>query len=273
MKYQRKSASAYIIRNFWQLVYVALPVCILMAFFANPTKEIDFLHTLVDGRLTFDNLPVLFNGAYTVLRFGKFWWVNVITFVLLALTVAMLFVKIGRHMRVGVMPVLPFKKAFGLFPTTFLLLLAYFSVSEIAMLLSVGVTYILRAVNNVVAVSVVGVSVAFVVRLLTAWIFMLLILAVPLKHSENYHLNVGMSYSVRVMTKLSKQVLLIAAVYAVGRYVVMLCAYFLRPYYLDYVLYVLCFLFATLFLTAYSYKIFYDVVGGERRDLAQSIFD
>lgn len=273
MKFQSKSAYAYIMRNFWKLVYVALPVAVLIAFFANPTKEIEFLHSLITGQLTFENVFPLFTSAFTVLRFGKFWWADVITFAVLAFTVSMLIVKISRHMRIGVMPVFPFKKACGLFFTTFLTLLCYFCVSEIAMLLSVGVMYVLRATDNVIVVSAVGVSVAFVVRLLIAWIFMLLILALPLKYSENYHLNVGMSYSIRIMTKLPRPVWTITLVYALGRYVVMLCAYFLRPYYLDIVLYSLVYMLIVLFLPVFAYKVYHDVVGGERRDISQTIFD
>lgn len=273
MKIKSKSAIAYIMRNFWQLVYVVLPVAVLMVFFANPDRETDFLYSLIFGQLTFDNVFLLFNGSYTVLRFGKLWWVSAITFVVLAFTVSLLIAKISRHMRIGVMSALPFKRAFGIFPVTFAALLVYFCITEILMLLSVGTMYILRATNNVVLVSVVGVAVSFVVRLIVTWVFMLLILAFPLKYSENYHFNVGLAYSARVMTKLPRQVWTITLVYSIGRYVVMVCAYFARPYYLDIVLYALCYLFAIMYLTAFAYKVYHDVVGGERRDIAHTIFD
>lgn len=273
MRFQSKSALAYITRNFWRLVYVVLPVAVLMAFFANPTKEIEFLSKLISGQLTFDNVFLLFNSAFTVLRFGNMWWVDILVIVLLALTVAMLIVKINRHMRVGIMPALPFKRSFGLFPTTLLVLLGYFVLTEIAMLLSVGVMYILRATENVIVIAVVGFAIAVVIRLISAWIFMLLILALPLKYSENYHLNVGMAYSARVMTKLPRSVWTITLVYAFGRFVIMLCGYFLRPYYMDIVLYALVYVFAVLFLPVYAYKVYHDVVGGERRDISQTIFD
>lgn len=273
MKFQSKSAIAYIMRNFWKLVYVVLPVAVLMAFFANPNREIEFLKSMLCGQLTTDNILLLFNNAYTVLRLGDFWWVNLIIFVLLAFTVAMLIVKISRHMRVGIMSALPFKWAFGLFPVTLLALFAYFCLSEIAMLLPVGIMYILRSTDNVIVMSVVSVSVAFAVRLLAVWIFMLLVLALPLKHSENYHFNVGLSYSARVMTKLPRQVWTITLVYAFGRFVVMLCGYFLRPYYLDIVLYALVYIFAVMFLPSFAYRVYHDVVGGERRDVSHTIFD
>lgn len=273
MRPQSKSAYSYIMRNFWKLVYTALPVAVLMAFFANPTREIEFLRALATDKLTLDNVFPMFNSAFTILRFGKLWWAYVITFVVLAFTSAMLIVKISRHMRIGVMPALPFKKTFALFPTTFFVLLCYFCVGEIAMLLSVGVMYIIIAVNNAVVIAVTGTAVAFVVRVILVWLFMLLILALPLKYSESYSLNVGLSYSVRVMTKLPKQVWLLASVYIFGRYLVMLCAYFLRPYYLDVVIYALAYLFVVMYLHAYAYKVYHDVVGGERRDVTDSVFN
>ena len=273
MRFQSKSTLSYIMRNFWKLVYVALPVSVLMAFFVNPTREIEFLHKMVTGQLTLDNVFVLFNNAYTVLRFGKMWWVDLIVFVLLALTVAMLIVKINRHMRIGVMPALPFKKTFRLFPVTLGALVCFFCLNEIAMLLSVGVMYILRASNNVIILSVVGVSIAIVVKLLMTWAFMLLILALPLKYSENYRINVGLSYSVRVMTKMPRTVWGVALICTFGQYVLMLCAYFARPYYLDIVLYFITYLFLILLAPAFAYKVYYDVVGGGRRDIYQTIFD
>lgn len=273
MKYQSKSAYSYIMRNFGNLFYVALPVAVLMAFFANPTIEIDFLHKLLFGGVTMENVFPLFSGAYTVLRFRRFWWVNVIAFVLLAFTVAMLIVKISRHMRMGLMPALPFKRTFSLFPTVFLVMLCYFGISEILGLLPVGVTYVLRATNNAVLISVAGVCVDFVVRLLSVWVFMLLVLAFPLKYSENYHFNVGLSYSVRVMTKLPRPVWTITLVYVFGRYLVMLCAYFARAVYLDVLIYALCYLFAIVYLPAFAYKVYHDAVGGERRDLNRTVFD
>lgn len=273
MKYQSKSALAYILRNFGKLFYVALPIAILMAFFANPTNEIEFWHLLITGQLTRDNLYRQFNSAFTVLRLREFWWVNIIAFVLLALTVAMLIVKISRHMRMGLMSALPFKRSFGIFATTFLALLCFFGATEIMALLPVGIMYILRDVDSVLTLAIIGVSLSFVVKTLCAWIFTLLILALPLKYSENYHFNVGLAYSVRVMTKLPREVWIITLTYALGRYVVMLCAFFLHPYYLDIVLYSLVYLFVTLYLPAFAYKVYHDVVGGERRDIYQIMFD
>lgn len=272
MRFQSKSALAYITRNFWKLVYVALPVSVLMAFFVNPTREIGFWRLMLTGQLD-SNVFLEFNSAMTVLRFGKYWWCAVIAFVLLAFTVSMLIVKINRHMHVGEMPSLPFKRAFGLFPITLFLTVCIFCVVEILMLLSVGVMYILRSTNNVWVISVTGVAINFVLQIVCSWLFMLLLIALPLKYSENYHLNIALSYSVRVMSKQNKFVWGLTLAYVLGRYLLMFVAYWLQPYHLDIVLYALAYLAATLILPTVAYRVYYDVVGGERRDIYQIMFE
>lgn len=273
MRFQSKSALAYITRNFWKLVYVALPIAVLMAFFVNPTREIEFWHLMLTKQLTMDNVFWEFNSAMTVLRFGQYWWAAAIAFVLLAFTLSMLIAKINRHMHVGEMPSLPFKRAFRLFPVTLLLTVCVFCASEILMLLSVGVMYILRSTNNVWVVSITGVAINFALRIICAWLFMLLILALPLKYSENYHLNIALSYSVRVMSKQNKMVWGLTLAYALGRYLLMFVAYWASPYRLDIVLYALAYLFSVLILPAVAYRVYHEAVGGERRDIYQIMFD
>ena len=102
---------------------------------------------------------------------------------------------------------------------------------------------------------------------------MLLIVAMPLKYSENYHLNVALAYSVRIMTKQQKIVWGLVPAYVLGRYVLMFAAYFAAPYKLDVLLYAVAYLFIVLILPCLAYSIYHDVVGGERRDISQIMFD
>lgn len=277
MRFQSKSSTAYMFRNFGNLFYVALPVAVLMAFFANPRQEVDLWYQLFSGQFTsFDVMFPVFTRSLTVMRFIKHWWTGVVgvaILLLMALTISMLIVKINRHMHVGEMSALPFKRSFRLFPVTLLLIVCYFAVSEIVLLLSVGVMYILRGVENITVVAIVGLAINFVLKLLCAWIFMLLLLALPLKYSENYHLNIALSYSVRIMSKQNKAVWGATLVYAFGRYVAMGLAYLLLPYDLDVLLYAIIDLFLVMFLPCLAYRLYHDVVGGERRDIAQIMFD
>jgi len=255
------------------LVYVALPAAVLLAFFANPSREIEFFRMLFAGELNSENNVYLFTRAITVMRYGKYWWVAIIAFLFLVLTISMLIVKINRHMHVGEMSALPFKQTFRLFPFALTVFACFFGISEIAMLLSVGIMYILRSVGSALAVSLIGVGVSFVLRLLSAWIFMLLIIALPLKFSENYHLNVALSYSVRMMSKQGKLTWGLSCAYVFGRYAVMGLGYLLSPYKLDILLYALVYLFIIMLMPSLAYRLYHDVIGGERRDITQIIFD
>lgn len=276
MRFQSRSAFAYMFRNFWKLVYVALPVAVLMAFFVNPSNEADFARALANNELTMNRLFVDYARAVTVLRFFRYWWVAlivVLAFFVLCYTVSMLIVKINRHMHIGEMPVLPVKRAFSFMPVVMLTLACLVAGYEITMLLSAGIVYILKGLNNVIAVAVVGMSVNFVLHFLFAWVFMLLVLALPIKYSEHYHLNIAFAHSVRVMSKQTKFLLIGCFTYSLGRYAIMAAGYFLSPYHLDVVLYALTYLFVIIMLPCFAYKVYYDFVGGERRDIMQIMFE
>ena len=77
MRYQSKSSIAYMFRNFWQLILVALPVSLSFAFFMTPDAEINFVRALIDGELNGGNLLTRYISAVTVLRYGKYWWTAV----------------------------------------------------------------------------------------------------------------------------------------------------------------------------------------------------
>ena len=273
MRRNNKTSLAYMFRNFAKLFYVALPVAVLMAFFTNPNKEIAFYKTLFCGEFT--SVSAMFGEflrSFTVLRYGKYWWCALISLLVLALTISMLVVKISHHMHIGEMPALPFKKSFKLFPVTLLVIVCYFVIIEIIMLLSVGLMFIFRGINNIAAVATIGIAINVIMRVVCCWLFMLLVIALPLRYSENYHLNVAFAYSVRAMTKHNKAVWGSTLCYVLLRYVIMLVGYFLSPFNVDIVLYFVAFLFLIMFLPCLSYRLYYDVIGGERRDVSNVMY-
>ncbi len=273
MRFQSRSALAYMFRNFGRLVYVALPVAVLMAFFINPSGEAEFFRALANNELTDENLFFLFSRAVTVMRFGKFWWVVLLAFLLLCFTVSMLIVKINRHMHIGEMSAVPLRRSFAFMPAVMLTIVCIIAGYEITMLLSAGIVYVLKSVSNPVAVGAVGLSVNFILHFLIAWVFMLLVLALPIKYSEHYRLNVAFAHSVRVMSKQTKAVIISCVVYTLGRYAVAAAGYFLSPYHIDVVLYALVYLMLIMYLPCFAYKVYYDFVGGERRDIRRIMFD
>ena len=259
-------------RNFWHLFLIALPVSVLCAFFLSPNSEISFVQSIIDGEVTGADLLSRYTSAVTVLRFGKFWWASALSFVLLAYTVSLLVAKIDRHMRVGEMSVLPLKPAFKLFPVTLFFTVCCVAAVEVLALLSVGVMMLLRFVQSVTVISAISLTVSVLVRFFATWLFMLLLLAFPLKYSDHYPLNVAFSYSARIMSKRKKITWGISLAFVFARMAVITLGSLLAPYHLDKVLYSIAYASAISYAPCLAYKLYYDDVGGERRDVREVIF-
>ena len=257
-------------RNLRQLFFVTLPVSVLLAFFYNPRLETDLFVNLVAGRINADNFFDEFTSAFTVLRFGRYWWVVILAVIVLAYTMSVMVVKIDRHMRIGEMLALPLKRAFGIFPFILLFIVGCEVVYEVFMLIIVGVVYMLRFLPSAEAIVGIGFGLTVIARAFLTYIFCLLIITFPLKYSENYRLNIAMSYSARVMAAKRGKVILISIAYPFAQYIVMALAYLIRP--VDVCIYAVAIFFALTFIPCFAFKQYYDDVGGERRDVGQKIF-
>lgn len=260
------------LRNFWKLVYVTLPVAVLLAFFYNPRKELQLFEMLVLGKLTMDNYTNLVGGSLSVLRFGNTWWAALIAVVVLALAMSLMVVKIDRHMRMGVMPGLPMRRAFGIFPIMLAYILGWIAATEICILVIFGIAYMGRFIGNATAIVAIALGLTFVVRVILSYLFMLLIISFPLKYSENYRFNRAMSYSARIMFPKKRLLIGLAFVYPLARVAVMAISYPLVSYRLDVLVYALALLVAITYVPCLAFKHYYDDVGGERRDLSQKMF-
>lgn len=257
-------------RNFRQLFFVTLPVSVLLAFFYNPTLEIDLFVNLVSGKITSHNFFGAFSNSFTVLRFGKYWWAVLIGVILLAYTMCVMVVKIERHMRIGKMLTLPLKRAFVIFPMMLLYVVCWVVVSEVFMLIIVGVVYMLRMLPSAEAVVSIGFGLTVLVRAFLAYFFGLLIITFPLKYSDNYRFNVAMSYSARIMGAKRGKLILCSIAFPFARFAVMALAYFARP--LDVLVYAIGNFFVLTYIPCFAFKQYYDDIGGERRDVTQIIF-
>lgn len=260
-------------RNFWQLVYVVLPVSVLIAIFYNPHVEISLLFSLAKGEVNVDNYLDLLTDNWTVLRLGKYWWVVLCAVVLLAYTMCMMVVKLDRHMRMGKMPALPFKRALGIFPFMLLYIVGWIAATELANLVVVGISYMIRFIGNATAIVSIGYALMFFVKVFLTYVFGLLIISFPLKYSENYRFNIAMSYSARTMSSKRLQVVGLAFLYPTARVIVIAVAYLLEPFMLDALLYAVALTLLLMFVPVFAFKMFYDDVGGERRDLHEKLFD
>lgn len=271
MRFQRKSTIAYIIRNFWQLVCVTLPVSALMALFYNPSTITLFMR-LVRGEVNIDNYQQLLADSLTVLRFGGYWWVELIAIVLFALTMCVMVVKLDRHMRMGQMLTLPLRRAFGIFPLMLLYVVCWMAIRELFMLVIVGICYMIRFVGNATAIVSVAIALTFVARTFLAYMFGLLVITFPLKYSENYRFNIALSYSARVMSTKRLQLLGLALLFSFGRVALETVAYFIHPYMVDVFVYLIALCLCLVFVPCFAFVKFYEDIGGERRDLREMLF-
>ena len=273
MRLQSKSSMSYMFRNFWKLIYVTLPAAVLMAFFCNPTKEIQLFSMLVKGEIAFGDTVYLLGQCLTVLRFGRFWWAVPTVIAIFAISMSLMVVKVDRHMRVGQMPAFPLKRAFGILPFMLLYVCCWLAITEVFMLIIVGIGYMLRFVDNATAIVSVALALTLVVRVALGYVFGLLVISFPLKYSENYRFNVALSYSARTMAKKRLKILGLALLYVALRVAVMAIGYLLKPYYrLDVLAYALAYAFCFTYVPCFAFKHYYDDVGGERRDVAQIMF-
>ena len=257
-------------RNFGQLFFVTLPVSVLLAFFYNPNLETDLFVKLVSGQINADNYFNELARAFTVLRFGRYWWVTLIALFVLAYAMCLMVVKIDRHMRIGEMLSLPFKRACGVFPMMLLYIVGSMVVSEVFKLIIVGVAYMLGFVPSAAAIVGIAFGLTLVARVFLTYIFCLLVITFPLKYSENYRFNVAMSYSARVMVAKRGKLTLLSLAYTFARCAVMALAYFARP--VDVAVYAVAIFFILTFIPCFAFKQYYDDVGGERRDVSQIMF-
>lgn len=272
MKLHSKTAISYMFRNFWKLVYVTLPASALLALFYNPAKELQLFGMLVAGQLTMDDYTYWVGNSLTVLRFGNTWWATLISLVVFAFAMSIMIVKLDRHMRMGVMPALPLRRAFGIFPIMLAYILCWLVTVEVFALVAVGISYMAKFLGSVTAIVSLTIALSFVFKAIIAYMFVLLLISFPLKYSENYRFNRALSYSARIMFPKKRLLLGIALAYPFARAIVMALGYLLAPYHLDLLVYGVGVLFATTFVPCFAFKHYYDDVGGERRDLPRSIF-
>ena len=263
------------LRNFWKLIYVTLPAALVMAFAAflyKPSAEAGLIVGLFRNEFTMSNYQSRLLNTLTVLRYGKYWWVFAIGLTVLVLAECVAVVKIDRHMRTGQMPALPMKRAFGIFPIMLCYALCCFVASELGSLVAVGLSVLMKFVGNATAIVSLTLVLLLALKAVGAYVFCLLLISFPLKYSENYRFNRAMSYSARMMFRKKRVLWGTALLYPLLRLAVLALAYLLESFKLDVLVYAVAFVFVASYVPCFSYKQYYDDVGGERRDIGQIMF-
>lgn len=273
MRYQKKSAISYMFRNFGNLIYVALPVAVAMAFFFNFSAETNLYRDFVLGNLTLDDYWIRLGQSLSVLRFAQCWWQALLTLILLIVTFSLLTIKVGRHMRVGEKTILPFKRTFRILPSMALYIVCMFVAIQVVMLIPLGLTYLLRAINNLAIIIPISFAITMITRILLAYLFAMLLVAFPIKLGENYKFNVAFAYSVRITSKKKLFCRLFGVLYPILRFAVGVVAVLVEQSGMDILLYALFFVSLIMFLPCKAYELYHDSIGGERRDIDQLLFD
>ncbi len=271
MKYQSKSAIKYMFRNFWHLAPIGLVAAVLFGLFCNTNAEIQLVHQLANGVITSENVLDKVLNAVSIMRFGKYWWCFLISIFVLAFTESLFMVKVERHMRVGEMNRFPLKRALNAFPTVALFVVAIIVLMELLNLVIVGVAFLSRLANPM-AITVVSIIWVYLVRMITALLVGTLLLAFPIMFLENYSFTNALSYSVRLMSEKRRYLWLFATLYPVMRFLLSLVCYFVDAYAFTATVFSLFYLMLALMSPCVTFKMYYDTVGGERRDLLSTMF-
>lgn len=271
MRYQSKSSVAYLFRNFFHLAPLALLPAVALGLFMNTNGEILFVKEFLTGTITQDNVVDSLLNAISIIRFNHLWWGAVLAILLLVFAESILFVKVERHMRVGEIPMFPLKRACEVFPTMALFVLCVWLSLEVLNLIVVGVAFLIHYANTMLVV-IVSFALLYLTRILAALAVGALLLAFPIMFLENYSFNNALSYSVRLMNENRKYLWLFAAGYPLMRLALMTICYFIDSYAVTVVIFSVLYLFAMLFIPCLTFKLYYDSVGGERRDVIVKIF-
>lgn len=271
MRYQRKSSIAYIFRNFWHLAPIGLIAAVLMGFFCNNSVEVSFVEGFMHGSLNDENVLRDVLNAVSVLRFREMWWGVILAVLTFVFTESMLTIKVARHMRTGEMVAFPVKRAFSVFPTMLLFVLCVCALVECLNLVIAGVAFLLRAAGTLTVV-IVTVSLVYVVRILAMAVVGTLLFAFPIMYMENYSFNLALSYSVRLVSERKGFLWAMALIYPLCRLALTAICGLIGLKIVTYAVFSLFYLFCIVFVPCVTFKLYYDTVGGERRDISKVMF-
>lgn len=271
MRYQSKSSIAYLFRNFWHLAPIALCAAVLFGFFDNTSVQINFIRGYLDGSVNGENILTSILQTVSVLRFGKYWWGEIVAVVVLVLTQSLLMVKVSQHMRIGKIDFLPIKRAFSVVPSMFLFILCVAAFAEVLNMIVVGIAFLLHAANEILLIVLTSVLL-YLAQTLASFAVGMLLFAFPIMFLENYSFNLALSYSVRLMNEKRKKLFLCATMYPFIRFALTVVCGVINIPAVTVALFAVEYLFCIAWLPCVTFKLYYDSVGGERRDIARVMF-
>lgn len=271
MRYQHKSAMAYIFRNFWQLAPFALVSAVLLGLFCNTLPETGLILGVIDGTVNSENVLTAVLNAVSVLRFGNRWWGLLLALVVFAFTESLLTAKVYNHMRTGEMLTFPLRKTFSVAPTMFVFVFVMTLINEIAKLIVCGIVSVLGPLGAV-AIVVIALSLVLIIKFVMLAIIGTLFYAFPITVYENYKFNLALSYSVRLSGSKRVIVAFVAMCYPLVQVALAAACYFIDNPVVTVVLFSLFYLISILLVPCIAFTLYYESVDGERKDIGQKIF-
>lgn len=271
MRYQRKSAIAYIFRNFWQLAPVAAVAAVLLGLFCNTHAEIALVLDIVKGDVNSENVLTAVLNTVSVLRFGNTWWGFLLALVAFAIAESVLTTKVYHHMRTGEMLSFPFRRSLSVMPTMFLFVFVMAAINEIAKLIVCGIVSVLRPLG-VTAIVAIALSLVVIVKFIMLAVIGTLLYAFPIMFLENYKFNLALSYSVRLAGNKRPFILCVSIVYPLIQVALTVACQFIGVPEVTVVLFSLFYFACILLVPCIAFTLYYDSVGGERKDIGRVIF-
>lgn len=271
MRYQRKSATAYIFRNFWQLAPFAVIAAVLLGFFCNTNAEVILIEGCISGTVTNENVLSSVLRSVSIMRFGTYWWGTLLALVAFAFAESLLTAKVYNHMRTGEMLTFPMRKTVGVAPTMFLFVFAMALINEIFKLIVCGIVALLRPVG-VTAIVVVALCLVFIIKTAMLSIIATLLYAFPIMFLENYKFNQALSYSVRIAGEQHRIIWLVSVGYPVVQVLITVACFFVKSQAFTIAMFSLFYLACILLVPCIAFTLYYDSVGGERHDVGKKIF-
>ena len=268
---KRKSASAYLFRNFFQIVPIALVPALLLAYCAGNGIHYDVILDLVLAP-TQSASPVLDLANEVMASLSQNWWVIILAFVSLLYSTSFLIGKVERHMRYGL---LSNKRMMGrairFIPrvASFLGMLGLGGVVLYGFI--IGAIYYANKLLSGVWFLVVVVALLFVFEFLLYLLIGYSQCVLPAIFSDDYKIGSAMSYSVRLAESKKRGVVFsFVSLSLITRTVTIGAHFFPMDEWIRIAFFAIYYLWWFAYYPCLCCKVYEDFEDGERRDLPRA---
>ncbi len=277
MRLQSKSAVSYVMRNFSNLFVIAILPCMCMGFFADAVNVPHFVSLFVNGELTTENFVSNLVADISFLRFGRDFWMLFVAFALFALGACYLGVRVGRHMRTGLIDYVEPRFVLPFYPQMCLYLAMFLGGYEAMQLIVVGVGALVADSGILWLSFAVVMALEVLAEGAICYLFAISVCSFPAGYVEGYRLSGSLAYSIRLVASNKKFVIRFVGEYLLTRLVVGFVAFAVQGissvgrYTVAHLAYTLMYLWLFIYAVAIAFCYYYSLTDTERRDLSQII--